>query len=248
MRLLTCLIVAVASLPSRAFEPTAHYDQRTLEGWTLYVNKALLSDKPLAEKSLELLRAKLIEVKHLIPSPALETLQEVPIWFELSDPKSPGACYHPSVGWLKANDYNPEKAKCVQISNAKNFLAWSKSQPAMMLHELAHAYHHRVLGHGNAEIKTAYKAAVASKSYESVLHISGKTQKHYALNNEQEYFAEATESFFATNDFYPFVRAELKAHDPAIFATLQKLWHSPQAAPKAAPAAELLKTKESSVR
>ena len=39
-----------------------------------------------------------------------------------------------------------------------------------------------------------------------------------------EYFAESTEAFFGTNDFYPFVRAELKQHDPKMFDLLWKLW------------------------
>jgi hypothetical protein len=39
-----------------------------------------------------------------------------------------------------------------------------------------------------------------------------------------EYFAEATEAFFGTNDFYPFVRAELLQHDPELFKLLETLW------------------------
>ena len=29
-----------------------------------------------------------------------------------------------------------------------------------------------------------------------------------------EYFAEASEAYFGTNDFFPFVRIELRRHDP----------------------------------
>ena len=43
--------------------------------------------------------------------------------------------------------------------------------------------------------------------------------------NAKEYFAEASEAYFGTNDFYPFVRAELKKHDPEMFRLLEKLWH-----------------------
>jgi len=63
-----------------------------------------------------------------------------------------------------------------------------------------------------------------SKKYESVLHIAGKSKRAYALNNDQEYFAECTEAFFGTNDFYPFVRAELQQHDPLMYQLLNKLW------------------------
>jgi hypothetical protein len=44
------------------------------------------------------------------------------------------------------------------------------------------------------------------------------------MNNHQEYFAEATESYFGTNDFYPFVRAELNLHDPAMYQLIEKIW------------------------
>ena len=37
-------------------------------------------------------------------------------------------------------------------------------------------------------------------------------------------FAETTEAFFSRNDFFPFTRAELKQHDPEMFALLEKLW------------------------
>jgi dipeptidyl-peptidase-4 len=53
---------------------------------------------------------------------------------------------------------------------------------------------------------------------------NGKTEKAYALNNDQEYFAEATEAFFGTNDFYPFTRDELKEHDPEVFQVLEEVW------------------------
>ena len=39
-----------------------------------------------------------------------------------------------------------------------------------------------------------------------------------------EYFAEASEAYFGTNDFYPYVRSELAEHDPALFELLGKFW------------------------
>ena len=48
--------------------------------------------------------------------------------------------------------------------------------------------------------------------------------KHYAMTDHKEYFAEGTEAFFYRNDFHPFVRAELKEHDPALHALLAGIW------------------------
>ena len=49
------------------------------------------------------------------------------------------------------------------------------------------------------------------------------------MNDAMEYFAEASEAFFSRNDFFPFTRDELQAHDPAMFALLAKLWGVPLA-------------------
>ena len=96
----------------------------------------------------------------------------------------------------------------------------------MVLHEMAHAFHHKFLtgGFDNKELKAAYQKAVKSKKYDSVLKIAHTEEKAYALNNPQEYFAEATEAFFGTNDFYPSVRSELRLHDPEGYDLLKKLW------------------------
>ena len=34
----------------------------------------------------------------------------------------------------------------------------------------------------------------------------------------------ATEAFFGQNDFYPFVKAELREHDPEITRVLTEVW------------------------
>ena len=44
------------------------------------------------------------------------------------------------------------------------------------------------------------------------------------MNSDQEYFAESSEAFFGTNDFYPFVGAELKQHDPRMYEVLERAW------------------------
>jgi dipeptidyl-peptidase-4 len=96
--------------------------------------------------------------------------------------------------------------------------------PVIVLHELAHAYHYQVLGFDNALIKTAFERARNSGSYEVVLRNDGNKEKAYALTNAQEYFAESTEAYFGRNDFFPFDRAELQQHDPAMVKVLQEVW------------------------
>jgi hypothetical protein len=207
------------------YEPTSNYIVQNIEGWTVYVNKCLQNEeKAVGDRVLRLLTVKLYDINRVVPEAVLEELHEVPIWVEFKDKDIQCACYHESKRWLAENGFNPEKARSVEIGNAVTFLRWTLDQPSMVLHELAHAYHHRVLGHDNPDILAAYKRAVESKSYESVLRFSGRMERAYALNNAKEYFAELTEAYFGQNDFYPFVRAEVMQHDPPMYETLRKLW------------------------
>ena len=94
----------------------------------------------------------------------------------------------------------------------------------VVLHELAHAYHDQVLSFDNKAVVEAYENIKGNGSYEKVLLYTGAKVKHYGLSNHKEYFAESTEAYFGVNDFYPFVRAELKEHDPKMYSLLEKIW------------------------
>lgn len=221
------IVLAPAPAP---FEPTDRYESRTIEGWTILVHRGLLGDEPgLAADTLELLRHQLFQIARVVPKPALAKLREIRIWVEEAEPHHPCMAYHPDPGWLRDNGMNPEKARCVEIANARNFLDWTKEQPWMVLHELAHGYHHQFLPDGfeNAEVKKALAAGAEAKSYDSALRINGKKERAYALTNPMEYFAETSEAYFGTNDFYPFVRAELREHDPAGYALMRSAWGRP---------------------
>ena len=87
----------------------------------------------------------------------------------------------------------------------------------MVLHELSHGYHHQFLegGFDNPRVKAAYEHAMESQALRARPANSGQEEKAYAATNPMEYFAEASEAYFGTNDFFPFVRIELKRHDPS---------------------------------
>ena len=69
-----------------------------------------------------------------------------------------------------------------------------------------------------------FDQVMQQKKYDRVLHASHRTTEHYAKTNAKEYFAEMTETFWGTNDYYPFVRAELKEYDPLTFRLMQQIW------------------------
>jgi hypothetical protein len=221
-----------ATPPAFAYDPVERYELRSLEDWTIHVHQDLLKEAMLARDTLRVLEFQLHQIIRVVPTNAVARLREIPIWVERAHPRHPCMCYHPPADWLREHDMNPAKAGAVELANATNFLAWTKQQPWMVLHELAHGFHHRVVGHAQPKLKAAYEKAVASKDYEKVLQWNGRTVRHYALNNEQEYFAEATEAFFGVNDYFPFVRAELKQHDSEMFDLLHELWGVTPAKPK----------------
>jgi hypothetical protein len=215
-----------ADEPMPKWDPLEAYQTEQIEGWTIRVNKQLQApdQAELRQQTLRLLGDHLYRITRVVPGKALAQLRKIPIWVELAHPRHPCMCYHVSPDWLRDHDMNPEKAGGVEIANAKNFLRWTHQQPWMVLHELAHGFHHQVLTYEHPEVKACYEQARDAKIYESVLHINGRKQRHYALTNDKEYFAELSESYFGTNDFYPFVRAELKEVDPRGFALMEKLW------------------------
>ena len=205
------------------FDVTSTYRTRAAHGWTIYIQKRLLREKrPAGARAYAIVTDQLSRLTRTIPAQQLKQLQQVPIW--ICDRSDGPIHYHPQREWLIKNGYNPDKANAVDISQVQNIIRSEHTQPSVMLHELAHAYHDQILGFDNPDVIAAYRQAVKSGVYESVLGIRGKQIRHYALTNEKEYFAECTEAFFATNDFYPFVRAELQQFDPKMYETLVKVW------------------------
>ena len=89
---------------------------------------------------------------------------------------------------------------------------------------MAHAYHDQYLSFDNHRIIEAYNKAMDEKLYDKVLLYTGEKVRHYSATDHKEYFAEGTEAFFYRNDFYPFVAAELKQHDPTLYDLLVEIW------------------------
>ena len=207
--------------------PTSH-TTRQVDGWTVRVDDRLLEGDgaALGGRAIQLLTARLVAISVVVPEAKLAMLREVVIQLDLTHGALHAMQYHPSAGWLKANGYSVDLAKCVHIPDARQFLSPFENhrQPSAVLHELAHAYHDRVLGFDDARVKAAWKKFRDGGGYKSVLTSPGPMREHYGLSNEREYFAEMTEAYFGTNDFYPFVAGELKQAEPEIFALLRDIW------------------------
>ena len=199
----------------------------SLEGWPIEWDPKIAKG-PNASLFREIrkgLANHLQRIKYLMPAHKVKELQKLPIRVDLQHELS-NMQYHPDRGWLERNGYDPNLEKRVHLPRAKQLLdrgTWLK-HPWVILHELAHAYHDQILGFEYPEIINAYKRAEKDGLYEKVLLFRGGKTRHYARTNHKEFFAEMTESFVGKNDFYPFVRAELKEHDPQTYQLMEKIW------------------------
>lgn len=201
---------------------------RNIEGWTVWVDPALIAGehREEGERALTMLANHLQRISLLVPEQPLDRLKQVEIWIERDHPRLHAMQYHPSEQWLINHGHDPRLARKVHITQAAELLKREQllKHPAVVLHELAHAYHDQVLGFDNAEVREAYEAAQGAGLYQEVLLYTGERVRHYGLSNAKEYFAEGTEAYFYRNDFYPFVRAELQEYDPRLHELLVQVW------------------------
>jgi len=200
---------------------------RDVEGWTVKADPALFleENKTDGERVFKALANHLQRIEFILPAEKVEELKQISIWVEHNG-TGRGLVYHPSPKWLAANGMDPRMARHVHVPKVAHLLdasQWAK-HPYAIMHEFAHAYHDQVLSFDNDEIIAAFKQVKKAKIYDSVLAHNHQNVEHYGLSNHKEYFAESTESYLGVNDFYPFVRAELKQHDPRMFSLQEKIW------------------------
>ncbi len=209
--------------------PTTH-TSRNIEGWNVRVDDRLLQgdSAALGERALKLLSARLVAITIVMPAPSLAKLRAITIELDLNYGDLRHMQYHPSAGWLKEQGYSEQLAKCAHIPDAEEFLSPFENHrmPWVVLHELAHGFHDQTIGFDDARVTAAWKKFCESGKYKSVLTSPGHMREHYGLTNQKEFFAEMTEAYFGSNDFYPFVTGELKQAEPETFALLEEIWGS----------------------
>ncbi len=220
-----CLAEEAPSIPAVRFDPV----QREMEGWTVHCDPAILEGGEHAEagkKALRMLGDHLNRIALLVEESRLVNLRKCEIWIEHEHPVMRSMQYHPGVGWLEAHGHDPRLHQKVHIVRAAALLERGQllKHPAVVLHELAHAYHDQFLTFEHEPTLETYKKAMDAKLYDRVLLFNGKIVPHYATTNHKEYFAESAEAYFYRNDFFPFVRAELKEHDPATHTLMETVW------------------------
>jgi len=208
------------------------YRETQVLDWQVRIREELDTDSPEEmSEAIENLKEQLEEIEKVVPREAVAKLKGVVLWFSPEYAKGqPRAEYHPGKEWLVDNGRDPAMVRGVEFTNVRVFAAERKRMPNFVLHELAHAYHHQFLTDGfeNKRVAELYQRAKDAGIYEQVEQRFGdgrsEVVKAYGMNNPAEYFAENSEAYFSTNDFFPFDREQLLKHDPAMLEALKNLW------------------------
>lgn len=199
------------------FTPTRDYKKMRVHGFQILVNPEVMKHSKEYRRALAEIKDQLKRIKTALPK-HLKHFRKISIWLEWQKDNG-SAAYHPSKQWLIDHGCNPDRAQSIEITNAVNFTNWSKkNQPWLLLHELAHAYHHMVLGHDYQAIHDAYDRAMKTKLYD----------KSYASTNYREFFSELTEAYLGNNDVYPHNPKELKSDDPQSYDLIESIWGTPR--------------------
>ena len=235
-----CLIVCLLGAQALAKKPPVtqpatqpatedRFEIRNVEGWTVYINRDVLKQYPeVSARTFEHLRWELYQTKLAAPATAVSNMQENnAIWIEYKE--GVNLSYHPSRRWLIDRGYKiPRDPESLMSLSAKTHVGDSYRHPFVIFHELAHGYDFHFIGkgrsYGNKECQANYERMMKEGKYEKVKIWHGRTGSHYGRSNRMEYWAESTEAYFAVNDIYPFVRAELREHDPQMARFVERYW------------------------
>ncbi len=205
------------------------YEVRHFSGFRCFVEKNAFGVRSELKAKIQ---GDLAEIARVLPEHAVALLRKKAfVWFNLSNVDGKGkpihgACCHWSAGWLRNNGQMPEKEGHVEIHNIQHYLDWQQ-QPAMLLHEMAHAYHKWAFKTADPFICSAYAKAMKSGKYDRSEYFGRRLQdkRPYAATNKAEFFAETCEAFFSSrrfrNDYFPYVHAELRGYDPIAYSMVE---------------------------
>ena len=180
-------------------------------GVTVQLGEHVLENNPDILKDLEADTSACLSV---LPASVKRLAQRTTIW--LNDTYSYGKISHPKVvrhstthhfaGWLQLVKDNPLKAESIEIYNVSEYqrMRAHYNGSGLLLHELAHIVHQKVLpgGLANSEVFEIWKIAQEGGKYNKVLRRdwAGRTvdtDMAYALINHKEFFADMSVSYLA---------------------------------------------------
>jgi len=198
--------------------PTSHYNKINIQGWAVFIYKPLYKQRipdsafvnhlpnSMRNYSLGIANAMIVnrELKDItmrVPRGAVQRLQQIPIWIGHPIDRQLGV-YHPSREWLIENKMNPVFAGGACFPWGEAFPNAVRDVPSVVLHELAHGYHHKFLDKNTrAQISISW-----AKNKETLVdwklqrkRLALPTHTYHPLDpvrNDMEYFAELSSILF----------------------------------------------------
>lgn len=224
---------AIQQKPVNYRQPPREYRVFSTNGWTIEVEKQLLTDNQrIADKAVSRLARKLNEVVEMLPAASRKRIVNRRIFLMYgpkakNDGRDNGAEYFQPHAAAHFKDIDLRWGGNVAVYCAENYARLSELwSTKVLVHELAHAYHLEQWPEDQPDICRAYKDAMDHKLYHNIKDRKGKTHETvYAVQNPLEYFAELSCMYFGGCDYPPYNRKELKAYDPEGYAMIQKMWN-----------------------
>jgi dipeptidyl-peptidase-4 len=196
------------------------------------------------DSALETLDERLADTLALIPKDCRKRLEMIRFWVqgrsngvlsiagqEVLAPAAYCPIYHKLVGTGHEQEGGIViGAQLVLVGEAK--ARANKQAPHLLLHELAHAYHDRVLEFDNLMVMSVFDSALRKRLYDNVETeivdadgtIRTRNAEAYAKTNHLEYFAELSVAYLARNSTYPFTAEDLRKHDPDGYKLMESVW------------------------
>jgi hypothetical protein len=223
--------VDLVELPSRV----PGYRTLQIGGFVVLADSRVVEPPETYEKSpLQVLEGELKTIGRIVHAKALAELRKLTIWAEWDEGQAlgngrPGKAvavyYGGSQRGMLAAGMNPLKANNITVLSTRDLTR--EHQPGqdsgrcVLLHEMVHAVHHKILGFDNAQIQAAYQQALER----------GKLERgSYAATNAAEFFAEMSCAYLDKLQYFPRDQVELRKHDPATFQLMVALWSGAESA------------------
>lgn len=212
----------------------ADWKEEAIADFQVMFSPALLREEASYVRARQIMHDRLSDVTRLVPTGAVRHLQRARLWLNLDPTGFSGAFY---AAWPsnrhdeRARAYGEFHGAMYQGAVFPNIIrlierSTDLKSPMVVLHELAHGYHHQVLGPANVEIKQTYETAKAKGLYRNVSYRNGAIAPvGYAMSNEREYFAVLSQTYFGKNNQNPFDADELKTYDPDGFRLMERAWN-----------------------
>ena len=208
-------------------QPLVH-ERHQMSWWTVYVECLVYDTSGLADRIIDYTRAQMATAADRLPATSIGTLRHTPVWIEVSfndaenmavymeDVQEPGSVDLPYLNGIRVSADAIEEELAYEIPEG------------FAIHELSHAWHCLTYDPcwSGTRIMSAYAAAMSDDLYDSVAYLYGGDERAYAATDDAEYFAELSEAWFDSNDYFPFNRADVVVHDPVGAKAVEESWNS----------------------